>query len=118
MRRSSRWCLLLLAILAISCAWEQSEDSKRNLAIWKGASHIEVTRDQLPEGTYQVLGQVTAMVMPAPCDKDNIAYNAFEKYGSKVDVVMNFDGGNPVGNGYYDACHGIAVHLIKDQPSS
>lgn len=110
--------MAVLALILAGCTWDYSEDTKRQMALDKGASRIEVTRDTLPAGSYQVIGNVTTMVVPGPCDKGSIAQRAFQLYGSKVDTVMNFDGGNPVGNGYYDSCRGVAVHLIQTQAAS
>lgn len=114
-------CATAVAALSIAIALSScglSDSTKQMVAMEAAARHIPVTRESLPAGTYRVLGPVSVSTEPAPCHKDVVTYEALRKYGSKVDEIIDYGGGNSVGNGFYDACHGIAVQLIRKKPGS
>jgi hypothetical protein len=77
----------LIVFALAGCSWDFPESTKKMLAAERGAEHIEVTRDDLPAGSYQSLGWISAPRMPPPCDKFAVAQDAFEKFGSKVDAL-------------------------------
>jgi hypothetical protein len=115
------FCAALVVVVSMTsagCSWKFSESTKQMLASEAAARRITVTRESLPAGTYKVLGEVSVNTMPPPCRQEAVAEEALRRFGSKVDEVMNFGGGNPVGNGFYEACHGTAVQVIRKTPES
>jgi hypothetical protein len=106
------------SIMVALCSCGFSESTKQMLARETAARRLPVTRESLAAGTYKVLGSVTINTQPAPCRQEAVAYEALRRYGSKVDEIIEYDGWNSVGSGFYDACHGIAVQLIRKTPES
>ena len=112
--------VIFATLTLASCSWQFPEYTQHQLDVAKEAKRVEVSRDDLPAGSYQVLGKVTwsAPVMERPCNEKDIAYEAVEKYGSKVDAVINFGGGNSLGNNLLAGCYGTAVHLVHPKTAS
>jgi hypothetical protein len=110
--------LVVFSVMVALCFCGFSESTKQMLAMEAAARRIPVAREGLPAGTYKVLGSVSVNTEPTPCRQEVVAEEALRRFGSKVDEVIDFGGGNPVGNGFYDACHGTAVQLIHKRPES
>lgn len=114
MRGAPLLLLIVLNSLTLSgCAWDFPDHTKKMIAEGEAARRIEVTREDLPKGSYQALGWVSSLRMPPPCDKSDVAEDAYAKFGSKVDEVIRYDGGDGVGSGFYNGCRGLAIHKIN-----
>lgn len=107
-----------IALACTLCACTLPEYTRQELRANETAKHIVVSRDDLPDKQpYKVLGPVSSLRFGGnagqpSCDQFSIARAAYDKFGSSVDAVIGFEGGQNVGN-YIPACTGTAIQFNR-----
>ena len=114
-------CIALTALLAsvsllvLGCPDQSYIQASRDSEVVK---QIVANSGKLtPSQKYKVLGTVASGYghrNQVRCNTWPLAWNAYQKFGSKVDAVTDISGGDPVGNAVF-LCTAIAIHFTEEK---